>query len=121
MDAAGLSLRIQGGATFHRRLEFSTSSGPWSLVGYQALLQIREKPGAPVIVELSTENGRIVIPATAPHNALVLALSPAETGALNFPVRGLAMYDLLLIAPDGTRYRPFEGPVRYSSAISSPS
>lgn len=61
-DVAKYDLVIQRGATFRRIFIWQTSAGvPQSLEGYKARSQIRNSVGGDVLVELTTENGRITL------------------------------------------------------------
>lgn len=64
---------------------------PVPLVGYTAKMQIRESVGAPLIVELTTDNGGIVIDST--NYSITIAMTDTQTAAFNFPI---ALYSLEL-------------------------
>lgn len=64
---AKLKLTIYQGATFRKRLRWSTSGGaPIDLTGCKARLQFRAELESPdVLLELTTENGGIALGGTA--------------------------------------------------------
>jgi hypothetical protein len=64
---------------------------PVPLVGYTAKMQIRESVGAPLIVELTTANGGIVIDST--NYTITIAMTDTQTAAFSFPI---ALYSLEL-------------------------
>lgn len=49
------------GSTFNKRITWLQDGIATNLTGYTAKMQVRAAPDSPVIVELSTENGRITL------------------------------------------------------------
>jgi chitodextrinase len=93
MTASQYDIVIDRGSTFLLTFTYATSAGvPIDLTGYTARMQIRKKASAPVIMELNTANGRIVLGGTA--GTVTLTLSAAETTTLP---AGQYQYDLNLI------------------------
>lgn len=99
-SAVPFPLTIARGTTKRIPLRLKSRGAPVDLTGYTALLQARENPKATaVLIELSTENGGIVI--DGPAGAVTLIFDTAITAALNLP----GEYDLMLYdaAGEGTR------------------
>ena len=99
MAAGKLNLKIEQGATFRQPLQWSagTPAVPVDLTGYTARMQVRSELTSPaVLLELTTENGRIGI-TDATAGKLELRLTATETAALAFES---GVYDLELVAPD---------------------
>ena len=77
---------------------------PVDITGYTAKMQVRKKPGAPLVLEMSTQNGRITFtPLTGIINIVVQA---ADTALL---VPGLYRYDLDLTDQAGFVTRFIQG------------
>jgi hypothetical protein len=95
MAAGPWSFTIEQGATFARTLTWRDSLGVLvPLAGLRARMQIRPKPESPlVLLELTTENGRIAL--TDP-GVITLSISAADTAALAFKT---AHYDLEIVDP----------------------
>lgn len=87
-------LAITPGAKFEVDLTYTDAlEAPVDLTGYRARMQVRVRPGSDLLLDLSTENGRIVL---QPNGAL--GLIHLEVGATaTRPVVHEARYDLLLI------------------------
>lgn len=79
------------GATFERILTWKIDDVPVDLTGASAQMQVRAKLTSPVIVELSTTNGRITL--GGPAGTILLKLTPAQTKAIP---PGNYIYDLLI-------------------------
>jgi len=94
MAAGKLDLKIEKGATFKHRLYMKDASkNPIDLTGFTARMQIRSSASASsIIVELTTENGRIAI--TAGAGQIDLYISDEDTTAITH--KGTAVYDLEL-------------------------
>jgi hypothetical protein len=108
MPAAKVNLKIEQGATFRQKFTWKDAKGkPVNLTGYTAKLQVRDSAGATtVLLELTTENVGIVLGGTA--GTIELMQTDEQTAALTF-LKGV--YDLLLLAADGTALRLIEGSV----------
>ncbi len=117
MPAAKRNLAIEQFATFTKRLIWRDSKKrPINLTGWTAKLQMRANAGSnTVLLELSTENGGIVID---PLKGIIdLILTDEQTGALTFAA---AVYDLVLTAPGapvGQAHRLIEGKVLVSPGV----
>jgi hypothetical protein len=63
MSAGNLDLTIEKGSTFRHQFRWTDAEDtPIGLAGYTAKMQIRDTPDSTaVLLELSTENGRIVL------------------------------------------------------------
>ncbi|UCP00107.1 hypothetical protein LF844_09925 [Metapseudomonas lalkuanensis] len=85
---------------------------PVDLTGCSARMQIRDKPGGALLLELSTGAGLTLEPA----GTLRREISAAQTGALSFTA---AVYDLELTFADGTVQRWAEGPVTLSPQVTT--
>lgn len=81
------------GARFWRALTWRWYEGgpPVDVSGFTARMQVRSKPGAPVLLELSTANGRITLNGGA--GLIVLEVSTAAMQNVNW---GCAVYDLIV-------------------------
>jgi len=83
-------------------VEYNT---PVPIIGYAASMQIRRKLSDPeVVLSLTTQNGGIRI--STELQTITIYITSAQTSLLNF---AQAVYDLELIAGDGTVYRFAEG------------
>jgi hypothetical protein len=49
------------GSTFKKRLSWNQNNIPTNLTGYTAKMQIRSSYNSPIVIELSTENSRIIL------------------------------------------------------------
>lgn len=83
------------------------SCAPIALAGYTAKMQVRYRPGGPILHEANIGNGGIIINTTVNPN-LVLVSIPAEV-SLQWPDQTQYVYDVLLMQPDGVTYRALEG------------
>jgi hypothetical protein len=93
-----LDLLIEQGATFTKSLTLVQSNGsPRDLTGYTARMQIRTALTGPVVLELSTENGGIIIEELA--GKIHLEITAGQTAALT--IRS-GVYDLEMVAPGAT-------------------
>jgi hypothetical protein len=114
MHTARLNLAIYQGVTYANPLLFRAADGttPLNLTGYTARMQVRERvESSAVLLELTTENGRITI--DGPTGTVTLALTATETAAIDWAA---GVYDLELV--DGaTVYRPLEGRVRIDPEV----
>lgn len=109
MTAAIKNFQIEQKATFSQRLIYRDKmKKAINLTGFQAHMQIRSADGA-VISDLSTQNGKIVLGGVA--GTIDLNIPVSETTAMNFTS---ALYDLKLIASDGTHMRLLQGKVTLS-------
>lgn len=106
---------LKQGASFGKRITYRVKGGaPYDLTGCSARMQIRASYGAgDVAIELSTENGGIVL--GGPEGTIELKISSGQTAAIEVaskegqpPKRNL-VHDFLLTWPDGRVQRLWEG------------
>jgi hypothetical protein len=108
------------GATFKRTMTWRDSAGvPVDLTNYTAKFQVRPAYGsASALLDLTPTLGGAA-------GTIVVVATDEETGALTVPDTGgtppelFAVYDLLLIAPDGTQRRLLEGQFIVSRRVSA--
>ena len=121
MTAVTKPLYIEQGVTFTTGFNWyrestvtpGTPGDPYDLTGATARMQIRKKAGDPtVLVDASTENGKIVLGGTTGRVDIVL--TDADTEALTVKT---AAYDLKLALADGTTHRLLQGPVTVSPDV----
>ena len=95
---AEYDITIRQGSTFLQNMIWKDSSGvPMDLTGYVARMQVRPGVCSPdVIVELTTENGRITLGGVA--GTIVLEIDADTTAAI---VNGCGVYDLELESSSG--------------------
>ena len=106
MPAAYYDLYVEQGATFKRTIRWlDKDDAPIDIVGYTARMQIRRTiKSEEVLVELTTENGRIVIESEPGEFSIIM---PAElTAGFEF-LR--AVYDLEVESPEGVVDRLLKG------------
>lgn len=94
------NITIRRGATFELPLVWGSSkTTPYDLTGYTAASHIRLKIGASEVqVEMTTQNGRIVIDPL--KGKITLKLSPATTSSIKITS---GVWDLVMISPGGDR------------------
>lgn len=118
---AKLKLKIYQGATFSKRLQWSTASPedptvpgtPIDLTGCTARMQIREeKTASAVLLELTTENGRLTI--TPEEGRVDLLLTDEETTEVTWET---GVWDLEIVHPGGEVTRLVEGTVSVSLEV----
>jgi len=113
---ATINLTIYQGSTFTKDYIWKVGEPaiPVNLTGYTAKMQIREKISeATILIELSTENGRILIPNPIEGHFSFL-ISATDTSMLSFKN---AVYDLELYSPSGVVRRLFGGSVTLSPEV----
>jgi hypothetical protein len=96
IQPARYNFSIWRGATYRASfelLEGDEDSDPVNLVGYSALLEIRDKPGQNVLYTLSTTNGRIAL---AAEGTIELTIPAADTAGFAW---NTGVYDLILTTP----------------------
>lgn len=115
MAASSYKLSIEQGATFDFLCTFKagTPAVPVDLTGYTARMHVRSKVDSPTtLLELTTENGRIVLGGAA--GTIRLVLPAAQTAALVWKV---GYYDLELVSPTGNVRRLLKGLVTVSPEV----
>ena len=94
------------GATFTQTLAWQDSAGVgYDITGKTIAMEVRTCPGADVVVEASTTDGRIVI--TDAANGIFVITIPANIMADVDPLA--YVYDILLITSAADRIRLVEG------------
>lgn len=113
-DTPKVNLSINQGATFRHKFTWQDGKKrPVDLTGYTARLQARETIESPtVIVNLTSENGGIVLGGTA--GTVSLYLSAAATAAITAKK---LVYDLELVAPNGDVTRLVGGAIAVSPEV----
>jgi hypothetical protein len=93
------------GATFERVITVKDSTGsPMNLTGYTARMQVRrEIESSTILVELTTENGRIALGGAA--GTITLSMNAATTAA----IEDEGVYDLEIISNAGAVHRVLKG------------
>lgn len=115
MTAGKFNFVMEQGADFKWGIvwKVAPSLTPVILSGYRARMQIRQIPGAEILLELTTENGRIALR----DNGLVEIRTVArDTAALDFH---RAKYDLELISAGGEVTRLLEGSMKLKKEITA--
>jgi hypothetical protein len=109
-------LTIYQGATFSETFTWvaGDTNIPVNLTGYSARLQVKDNYDGLVILELNTTNGGIVFPSPLTSGVINLFMSAASTSVLNF---SMAIWDLILIASDGTVTRLLNGRMALSPGV----
>lgn len=104
---------IPQGATFFRVIRWKADGANVSLVGFTARMQIRPTAAsATTTLALTTENGRIALGGSA--GTITLSISATDTAAIT---AGRYVYDLELVAPNGTVTRLLQGIVTVSANV----
>ena len=113
MAAGKKNLIIEQNATYKKRfLYVNAAKQPISLAGYTAKLQVRSIAGD-LLVDMSTVNTKIVL--NAVPGSIDLTLLQADTAAMTF---NTGVYDLIIVAPDGTETRLLEGMASLDPGVS---
>ena len=113
MPAAKLNLQVEQNATYRKKFTLRSQKGrPVNLTGFAALMQIRASYGvSEVLLELSTDNGRIK--PLSNDGAIELEIPSAQTATL-----GQGVYDIVLVSPDNSVKRLVQGKVLISPGTS---
>lgn len=115
MAAAKLSIKILESATFYKKFVWKDSrKRAINLTGSTAKMQVRAVASftSPVLLEFSTENGRIRL--NEKPGQIELLLSAAETEALDFTS---GVYDLVITDALGGETRLIEGRLTVSKGV----
>lgn len=106
-------LCIAQGATFQKVITWKSDGVLVDLTGYSARSQIRAtSESATPLIELTTANGRIALGGAA--GTITLTISATDSASLT---AGRGVYDLELVAPNGTVTRLLQGTVTISRNI----
>lgn len=114
MPAAAHDFEIEQGASFALAFVWKDGDGiPVPLTGYKARMQVRASVSAPVVLlELTTENGLLVIEPAA--GRVAIALDPVTTAAMTWK-RGV--YDIELVSPTDSVARLVAGSITVSREV----
>jgi hypothetical protein len=82
----------------------------FSLTGASAIMQIRRSPSSPLILELSTTNGKLVIAGSV----ITINITTAESKTFT---QDWLMYDLFVTQPSGTRIKLMAGKLTVGASI----
>ena len=91
MNSQRYDIDVQQGATFTQQVEYQIDGAPVNIEGRTARMQIRKSYDLPVVLALTTENGRIAISNTNKIDINIPAVTTAEILA------GRYLYDLELV------------------------
>ena len=106
VNASGFKPYASGG-----HLQYNT---PIDLAGFTARMQVRDKIGGTILVELTTATNEIILNNTA--KTILLVLSAEETAAFTW-VKGV--YDLELVSPAGVVTQLLSGKISVSKEVTS--
>ena len=116
-DLVGEDAITQGAAwTRYSALEYTDAGGnvvTWSTTGYTARMQVRATIDGPVVLELTTANGRLQTGVAG--WTIVLSLTAAASAGL--ADWGLGVYDLEIVDTFGTVTRIHYGAVALSREV----
>lgn len=128
MPAARYDITCEQGAVFAYDLPVNLDDGddnpnndqPADLTGWTAKMQVRPSLTEPPLIELTTQNGRLLLN----EGKVKLRLNPPETASLNpkfmlssFPLQSQGIYDLFLTSPGGTVIKALYGRFDIIAAI----
>lgn len=106
------NITVKQGSSFSQKFVYENSAGvPYNLTGYGAKMQVREYFNGPVLLELTTDNGKLVI--TPLTGEIEMILKPLDTKSLNF---SKAIYDLDIYIGNNV-YTLFEGVFTLNSEV----
>jgi hypothetical protein len=106
-------MSLQQGATWILSFEWlDDQAAPIDLTGCTAKMHMRQATGAPLLLELSTENGRISLAGAT--GVIELHVDAASTSLLTTQV---GVYDLLVYHPNGQVDRVIFGSFALSLAV----
>jgi hypothetical protein len=91
MESQQYNFTIPQGATFNLNLQYELNSQPVDIEGYEVRMQIRKSYDLPAVVELTTENGGIVV---SDVNNIDLTIDAETTEELT---AGRYLYDIELV------------------------
>jgi hypothetical protein len=114
MAAATYNFEIEQGATLTKPFVWKTNiNNPIDITGYVARMQIRSSvKSTEILLELTTENDRIVLGTT--EGTITLQLDAITTSNINW-TKGV--YDLELISADGIVTRLIQGDITVSKEV----
>lgn len=106
MSAGTYTIFVEQNADYPVVFTWSSGGNPVNLTGYTARLQVQDSSNN-VLVDLSTENGGLVLGGAA-GTITPKGLNAAATALLT--AGKIARYDLILTSPGGIVTRLLEGP-----------
>lgn len=114
MAAATYNFEIEQGVTLTRPFVWKTStSTPINIAGYTARMQIRSSIKSPeVLLELNTENNRIVLGGI--DGTVTLQLTASTTAGITW---SKGVYDLELVSSSGVVTRLLQGEILVSKEV----
>lgn len=114
MPASSYDVYIEQGATFNLALVWRDNANALvNLTGYTARMQVRKRiTDAVPLLDLNTTNGKITLGGTA--GTIAITANAAQTAALTDKQ---GVYDLELVAADGTVVRLLQGDVTISPEV----
>lgn len=104
MQPGRYNITVYKGTTFSLAPVWKIDNSPVDITNYTVDMQVRAATDQPIIVELSTSNGKASI--NGPLGQITLTLSAAQTTALT---AGNYFYDLNLTSPDSTVWKILQG------------
>lgn len=121
MAAVNRAIKIEQGATFTLGFNWHkegpvvddvvTPGDPYDLTGWSARMQVRKSVNSPVLLNGSTQNGRIIM---SEEGRVDIKFTDEDTDVLTVKS---ALYDLELENPEGDVFRLLEGAVTISPNI----
>ncbi|MGZ3773038.1 MAG: hypothetical protein ACXVCY_04630 [Pseudobdellovibrionaceae bacterium] len=105
------------GSTFEKQFTWKVKNAanqliPVDLQGYSARMQVRPNYKSPFVIELTTENSRIIL--GGQNGTIRLFISAEDTAAI--PAKTF-IYDLELVSPNGNVKRLIEGDFEVSPEV----
>jgi hypothetical protein len=104
MSNQRVTIEIKQGAAWKATVQIKNGGIVRDLTGYEAHMQLREKVGSPVIVDLNTSNGLIAINTT--NNTISINIPAASTKTFTFTK---AEFDLFIVPPASDPEKILEG------------
>jgi len=100
-----MNITVDKNTTYSQDILWETSAGaPVDLTNYHAYMQVRTSSGNVLILDLSDTTYGLII--NVGLSKITISLTPTETASLN---AGIYIYDLLTLAPDGTKTKIIGG------------
>jgi len=118
MSTFNLNLKIDQGATYSKKAVWKsgTPAVPVNLTGCTAKMRVKDKVGSTtVLLELTTENGGIVLGGTS-GSIEFCKLTAAATSLITWTT---GVYDLKIIFPDATVKRKIAGNIVISPQVTN--
>lgn len=116
IEPTTINITVYQGATFKKEWAIydSEDDSPYNLVGWTARMQIRAKKKSETpMIELTTENGGIVLDTTTDQSTITIYISAEDTASFSSG----GVYDLELIDEYRNVTRIMEGTVTLSTEV----